>query len=206
MRTWTLGMALTGLLATGCLPAPGTGPTPAPQDGARWVEGPTSQVRTLLVPAERMSRLEAPGSPRVEVSMGAFFARFETRSGPLDQLALLVVLEGSDPVTVVELGDRLLLEMDGARFVGEPGGTANSYRLEAVPAGVRLTMAVPVGLPELERLIDAGEVRGQLGSWGVFSFPREDRIRLRSLVEQLPPGAPLLAPLGTGARLAQVTE
>ncbi len=170
----------------GCLPQPGTvGP-----DEARWIQQPDN-VRVLLVPAHRATRLEAPGLPAVDVSVGAFFARWSPGGPPVDQLALLVVMEGRDAEILTELADRLLLEIDGTRYVGAPGASENSLRMERTSTGLRVTMAVPVGLPELTRLIEARDVLAQLGPWGVFGLPRQERLRFRSLVEKLPAGAPL---------------
>jgi hypothetical protein len=126
----------------------------------------------------------------VDVSVGAFFARWAPGGDPVDQLALLVVMEGRDAETLTQLADRLLLEIDGTRYVGAPGTSENSLRMERTAAGLRVTMAVPVGLTELTRLIEARDVMAQLGPWGVFGLPRTERLRFRSLVEKLPVGAP----------------
>jgi hypothetical protein len=184
LRTALLALPL---LAAGCLPSPGEH---LPRE-AHWVEAPGEDMRVLLVPAEHTVRLEAPGLPSVDVSLGAFFARWTPAGGPVDQLAFLVVLEGGDPATVVALSDRLLLEIDGARFVGAPGESANSFRMDETETGCRITMAIPVGLDALNRMIHGDEVRAQLGDWGAFTVPRPQRMRFRSLVEQLPLGAPL---------------
>jgi hypothetical protein len=148
-------------------------------------------MRVLLVPAEHTVRLDGPGLDAVDVSMGAFFARWTPAGGPVDQLAFLVILEGTDPRTVADLSNRLLLEIDGARFVGEPGETANSFRMDETDEGCRITMAIPVGLDALNRVIHGERVSAQLGDWGAFTLPRSQRIRFRSLVDQLPVGAPL---------------
>lgn len=187
------GNGLTSLLLalpmvlTGCLPSPGEH---SPRE-AHWVDGPSDDMRVLLVPAEHTARLDGPGLDAVDVSIGAFFARWTPAGGPLDQLAFLVVLEGADPRTVVDLSNRLLLEIDGARFVGEPGETANSFRMVETDTGCRITMAIPVGLDALTRVIHGDHVLAQLGDWGAFTLPRSQRIRFRSLVDQLPVGAPM---------------
>ena len=175
------------MVATGCLPSPGEH---TPRE-AHWVDGPGEDMRVLLVPAEHTVRLDGPGLDAVDVSMGAFFARWTPAGGPVDQLAFLVILEGTDPRTVADLSNRLLLEIDGARFVGEPGETANSFRMDETDEGCRITMAIPVGLDALNRVIHGERVSAQLGDWGAFTLPRSQRIRFRSLVEQLPVGAPL---------------
>jgi hypothetical protein len=185
-----IGLRRSGLVLAlslaGCLPQPGvTGP-----DEAHWIQQP-DDVRVLLVPARPTTRLEAPGLAAVDVSVGAFFARWSPGGDPVDQLALLVVMEGRDAEALTELADRLLLEIDGTRYVGAPGASENSLRMERTTAGLRVTMAVPVGLPELTRLIEAREVMAQLGPWGVFGLSRTERLRFRSLVEKLPAGAPL---------------
>lgn len=185
------------LVAASCLPSPGV---PVPGE-AHWVEESAEDMRVLLAPAEHTARLEAPGLPAVDVSLGAFFARWTPAGGPVDQLAFLVILEGNDPRTVAQLSHRLLLEIDGARFVGAPGESANSFRMEETEDGCRIVMAIPVGLDALNRVIQGDRVLAQLGDWGVFNIPRSQRVRFRSLVEQLPLGAPLD---GYGARsLAQ---
>ena len=182
-RAAALGLVF---LIAGCLPQPGdTGP-----GEAHWIQQP-DDVRVLLVPAHRTTRLEGPGLPAVDVSLGAFFARWTPGGPPVDQLAILVVMEGRDPDTLAELAEQLLLDIDGTRYVGAPGSTENSLRMERTPSGLRVTMAVPVGLTELTRLIEADEVQAQLGPWGVFGLPRHERLRFRSLVEKLPAGAPL---------------
>jgi len=180
-----LGMVT--LAATACLPQPGTA---GPGD-AHWIPGADEDVRVLLAPARPTTRLEAPGVPAVDVSLGAFFARWTPDGPPVDQLAILVVMEGRDPATLTELSDRLVLEIDGTRFVGAPGESENSLRMEETRNGLKVTMAVPVGLEQLTRLIEAEEVLAQLGPWGVFGLPRSERLRFRSLVEKLPRGAPL---------------
>lgn len=184
--TTSLSLLITGFLA-GCLPSPGT---PVPGE-AHWVQDPGEDMKVLLVPATHAVRLEGPGLEPVDVSLGAFFARWTPAGGPVDQLAFLVVLDGADPAIVADLSQRLLLEIDGARFVGEPGETANSFRMEETPAGCRITMAIPVGLDALNRVIHGETVLAQLGDWGAFTIPRSQRTRYRSLVEQLPLGAPL---------------
>jgi hypothetical protein len=155
------------------------------------MEDAGDDMRVLMVPASHAVRLEAPGLEAVDVALGAFFARWTPRDGPVDQLAFLVILEGDDPATVVQLSDRLLLQMDGARFIGAPGESANSWRMEETERGGRITMAIPVSLEALNRLIYAEEVSAQLGDWGAFSLPRSQRTRFRSLVEKLPVGAPM---------------
>jgi hypothetical protein len=148
-------------------------------------------MRVLLVPARHTVRLEAPGLDGVDVSLGAFFARWSPPEGPVDQLAFLVILEGGDPATVAELSHRLLLEIDGVRFVGTPGESANSFRVDETEEGCKVTMAIPVGLEALNRMIQGERVEAQLGDWGAFTIPRNHRLRFRSLVDQLPLGAPL---------------
>jgi len=175
------------IVATGCLPSPGEH---SPRE-AHWVHGPGEDMRVLLAPAEHTVRLAGPGLEPVDVSIGAFFARWTPARGPVDQLAFLVVLDGADPRTVADLSNRLLLEIDGARFVGEPGETANSFRMEETDEGCRITMAIPVGLDALNRVIHGDQVLAQLGDWGAFTIPRSQRMRFRSLVDQLPLGAPL---------------
>lgn len=175
------------LAATGCLPSPNA---PLPGE-AHWVDRPDDDLRVLVVPAQHTVRLEAPGLNAVDVSLGAFFARWSPRGGPVDQLAFLVILEGGDPATVAELSHRLLLEIDGARFVGTPGQSANSFRVDETEEGCKVTMAIPVGLEALNRMIQGEQVQAQLGDWGAFTIPRNHRLRFRSLVDQLPVGAPL---------------
>jgi hypothetical protein len=183
LRRSSLVLALS---LAGCLPQPGA----AGPDEAHWIQQP-DDVRVLLVPARPTTRLEAPGLPAVDVSVGAFFARWTPGGDPVDQLALLVVMEGRDAETLTQLADRLLLEIDGTRYVGAPGSSENSLRMERTTTGLRVTMAVPVGLTELTRLIEARDVMAQLGPWGVFGLSRTERLRFRSLVEKLPVGAPL---------------
>jgi hypothetical protein len=183
---WRRSSLVLALALAGCLPQPGfTEP-----DEAHWIEQP-DDVRVLLVPPRPTTRLEAPGLPTVDVAVGAFFARWSPGGDPVDQLALLVVMDGWDAEILTQLADRLLLEIDGTRYVGAPGSSENSLRMERTPAGLRVTMAVPVGLPELTRLIEARDVMAQLGPWGVFGLSRDQRMRFRSLVEKLPAGAPL---------------
>ena len=184
LRRWLLAVPL---VLTGCLPAPGE----IVPGEAHWVADPGPDMRVLLAPAEHTARLEGPGVPAVDVSLGAFFARWTPAGGPVDQLAFLVILEGGDPATVAQLSDRLLLEIDGARFVGAPGESANSFRMDETETGCRITMAIPVGLEALNRMIDGDRVLAQLGDWGAFAIPRSHRVRFRSLVDKLPLGAPL---------------
>lgn len=193
MRRTVLLAAAGVLLAAGCAPATPSQGALGPQDSpAQWVPGPDPGIRTLVVHPQRTGQLAVPGSnDSVQLSIGAFFSRWELEGAKLDQLALLIQLEGSDAQALMTLGRELLLEMDGALYVGEPGTTGSSFHLRTVDGVRQLSVAVPIHVLALQELIDARTVRGVLGETSAFAFPREGRARLRSLLLEMPAdGAP----------------
>lgn len=184
-------------------------PDPASPEGveARRVQGPAPGVRTLLVQPTHAGRVDIPEShAEVEVSVGAFFSRWETEEARLDQLALLIQLEGEYSEELVRLGHELLLQVDEALYVGEPGNAGNSFRMKAVPAGRQLSVAIPTGVLALEDLVAARTVRGVLGQRGAFAFPGPTRQRFTSLLRNMPTDGTTLVGAGSGLRIADLTQ
>ena len=197
------------LLASACVPSGMAPPDPVYPDGveARWIEGPAPGVRTLLVQPTHAGRVDILEShAEVEVSVGAFFSRWETEEARLDQLALLIQLEGDDPEELVRLSHELLLQVDEALYVGEPGNTGNSFHMKAVPAGRQLSVAIPIGVEALENLVTARTVRGILGQRGAFAFPGSTRQRFTSLLRKMPTDGTALSGVGSGLRIADLTQ
>lgn len=178
-------IAVISLALGGCA----TSATPAPQhpDGigeARWVETRTD-VRTLLVSPRRVAEVARPGEDAAELAIGSFFARYESDRGPVDQLALMIVLRGETATRVLASGRSLLLEIDGEFFQGEPGLGNNSVSWDPSDGG-RATLAIPISPEVLRALSDAESVRGRIGAYGAFDFPNRTRARLADLLRGLP--------------------
>lgn len=177
------------LLASACVPSGIARPDPASPEGveARRVQGPAPGVRTLLVQPTHAGRVDIPEShAEVEVSVGAFFSRWETEEARLDQLALLIQLEGEYSEELVRLGHEFLLQVDEALCVGEPGNNGNRFHMKEVPADRQLSAAIPIGVPALEDLVvpraQAGGPRRRIepARPHSFSFP-DPRSRPASL-------------------------
>lgn len=162
-------------------------PTSSGPDQVHWLSGPTDQVRTLLLPPAPAARLESASGAWTGLSLGAFYSRWTSERGVLEQLSLLLQFEGGDPREMLSLSRALLLEIDGALVFGAPGVTGNSYRLDTSEAGRRrLTLAIPVDVADLERLAVAHRVRARIGEWDTFQLPTAVRTRFRKLVDGLP--------------------
>lgn len=189
MRTQILltAAALTTLAA--CAPVT-TPAVPAPTGEPHWVEGPTPQVRTLLLDPVDIGSVSVPGRERSRLRVGAFFARYQRVDGPVDQLALMLQVTGPDANHVLDGSRALLLDVDGDLFIGEPGTSSNSVRVDRIEDGGRVTLVIPITPDYLALLADAREVRGRVGLWAGFSFPAAARARLQALLEGLPEGAP----------------
>ena len=99
-------------------------------------------------------------------------------------LALMIEVTGTDAPELLRLSRQLLLEVDGDLFVGEPGVSANSFRVDQKDDSPRATVVIPVGPDVLERLAAAETVRG----------------RLRALLQALPEGASSTVLQGTALR------
>lgn len=184
-------------LSLGCVPRGAHPVVSLPPDQLHWVEGPTPEVRTLLLEPVRVARVGAPGQATAGLHIGAFFSRFDRDRGPLDQLALMVEVRGTDATALLALSRELLLEIDGELFAGEPTSGANSILVEPVPGGgQRAVLVIPVTPADLELLARAVQVRGRLGLWASFSFPPEVRARFEALLTRLPPGAPIMPAAG----------
>lgn len=163
---------------------------PGPSAHVRELTGLPDRVSTLMVDPVRIGRITVPGQPSVQVSIGAFYARFDAPGGVVDELALMVQLQGSGAESLVEASRELLLDIDGMLFTGVPGASENSFRVERSSAESRAMMAIPISPDVLLRLAEADQVRGRVGLWGSFAFPDSPRSRFAALVRSLPPGAP----------------
>ncbi len=155
-------------------------------DGPLWIDGPTDEVRTLLLPPATIGRVDGPGIPDADLAIGAFYSRYDSNLGPVDQLALLIQLEGDDPEELVRLQTALTLDIDGVLFLGAPGVTNNSLALTDTEDGHRIRMAIPVTVDDLQALVHAERVRGRVGLWASFTYDDHCRRRLEGLLQQLP--------------------
>jgi hypothetical protein len=180
---WITGISLA---LAGCATA---APTPAPpaSDGlgaAHWVETQPS-VRTLLVAPRPVGEVARPGEDGARLAIGSFFARYDSPDGPVDQLALMVVLEGASAARVLASGRSLLLEIDGEFFQGDPGLGSENVHWDPADGG-RATLAIPVSPEILRALSSAQLVRGRIGAYGSFDFPDRSRAGLSDLLNGLP--------------------
>lgn len=169
----------------------------------RWIEGPGPEVRTLLLAPTSVGVVAGAGET-ADLTVGAFFARYERDSGDLDQLALMLEFRGADAPLLLERSRQLLLEVDGELFVGDPGQSSNSFRVDLDGVSPRATVAIPIAPELLDRLAAAEVVRGRLGLWTTFTMPPSCRARFRALLEALPEDA--AAGALRGSRLRRVTE
>lgn len=190
MRTQTLLTATALLTCSACAPVTTTVVPAAPAGQPHWVQGPTSQVRTLLLDPVDIGPVAVPGRARSRLRVGAFFARYQRGDGPVDQLALMLEVTGPDADHVLDGSRALLLDVDGELFIGEPGASSNSVRVDQVEDAGRVTLVIPITPEYLTLLADAREVRGRVGLWAGFSFPTRARARFQALLEGLPEGAP----------------
>lgn len=180
---WT---AIISIFLVGCA---GVG-TPAPtrqlavESEARWVET-RSDVRTLVVSPNRVGKVARPGEKSAGLAIGSFFARYRSPNGPVDQLALMVVLEGEYATHVLQSGMSLLLEIDGEFFQGEPGLGSNNVHWDPADGG-RATLAIPISPELLHSLATAELVRGRIGAYGGFDFPESKRERLGDVLAGIP--------------------
>jgi len=203
MRRAAVGAAGAAILLAACAPGAtvprgAQGPTPA----VVWVAGPTPEVRSLVLQPAPVGALTAHAARPMALSVGAFLAELKTETGARHHLALLLQLDGENPAVSLDLSRGLLVEMDGEVYVGGTG-TAGGYHVQGTAGGRRLSVSIPVALEDLQRLIQAHEVRIRLGGSEALPLSPADRDRLRLLVEQLPITAPGLP----GTRLlAQATE
>jgi hypothetical protein len=155
------------------------------------VETGHAHVSTLVVHPTPVGTVAKPGYRPADLHIGAFYARFDRPQGPVDQLALMVEVQGRHAAELVQESRQLLLEVDGNLFTGEPGLSENSFRISNESGRTRATLAIPVTPEILLLLADAEDVRGRLGLWGSFVFPERCRGRLKQLLHELPPDAPL---------------
>jgi|GEM_PF-4883059 len=157
---------------------------PTLQSEARWVET-RDDVRTLLVSPGRVGEVARPGEQSARLAIGSFFARYRSSAGPLDQLALMVVLEGEYATHVLQSGMSLLLEIDGEFFQGKPGLGSNNVHWDPADGGTA-TLAIPISPELLHTLATAELVRGRIGAYGGFDFPVSKRRRLGAVLAGIP--------------------
>ena len=186
-------IAVISLILGGCA----TSATPASQappglGDAHWIET-QPDVRTLMVAPRPVADVARPGEDPAALAIGSFFARYDSPDGPVDQLALMVVLEGESATRVLASGRSLLLEIDGEFFQGEPGLGSNNVHWDPADGG-RATLAIPISPEILRALADAELVRGRVGAYGSFDFPDRARTRLGDLLRGLPSDYAATAP------------
>ncbi|MDT8341760.1 MAG: hypothetical protein RQ751_09635 [Longimicrobiales bacterium] len=185
--------ALLGGCAAGVRPPIATVPGPDPSaEDVSWVAGPTPEVRSLVLRPAPVGTLRRGDTGPLPLSVGAFLAEMQTDSGSLHHLALLLQLDGDDPSAALDLGRGVLLEIDGAVYVGDAGTQDGGRHIHNGPRGRRLSLSVPIAEADLRLLIQADEVRIRLGGSEALTLPVRDRDRLRLLVERLP--GPAAAP------------
>ncbi|HKK92965.1 MAG TPA: hypothetical protein VJ925_06000 [Longimicrobiales bacterium] len=180
---WTaaISISLAGCAGVG---TPSPVQQPAVQSEARWVET-RPDVRTLIVRPDRVGEVARPGEKSAGLAIGSFFARYRSPAGPVDQLALMVVLEGEYATHVLQSGMSLLLEIDGEFFQGEPGLGSNNVHWDPADGG-RATLAIPISPELLHSLATADLVRGRIGAYGGFDFPESKRERLGDVLAGIP--------------------
>lgn len=197
--------ALAGaVLLSGCAGHSSLPEAVPPSSDVQWIEGPTPDVRTLLLTPASIGAVEGAGHQPASLEMGAFFARFLGDSGTVEQLALMIEVQGADVPGLLQRSRQLLLEVDGELFVGEPGLSENSFRVDLVDDAPRATVVIPVTVDILEHLAEASVVRGRLGLWASFDLPADTRSRFRALLRALPEGATSTELRAT--RLRRVTQ
>jgi hypothetical protein len=133
--------------------------------------------------------LDEPEAQEMVLAVGAFLAETRATGSARHHLALLIQLEGENPAVSLDLTRGLVLEMDGAVYVGDPGASGESFHVQASPLGRQVSVAIPVAVEDLEKIIAAGTVRLRLGGSEPFTFAPAARDRLRALVERLPVSA-----------------
>ncbi len=180
---WTAALSIH---LVGCAGMGAATPSPEPhvQTEARWVET-RPDVRTLVVSPNRVGEVARPGERSADLAIGSFFARYRSPSGPVDQLALMVVLEGEYARHVLQSGMSLLLEIDGEFYQGEPGLGSNNVHWDPTDGG-RATLAIPISPELLHSLATAELVRGRVGAYGGFDFPQSTRQRLGDVLAGIP--------------------
>lgn len=174
------------LLAGGCAPGAGTAPAPPASPEVDWIPGPTPDVRSLVLAPVPVAVLPDSLAGSMELAVGAFLAEMRTDRGPRHHLALLLQLEGENPAVSLNLTRGVVLEMDGAVYVGDPGASPDGVHVRASPRGRVLSVAVPVAVEDLERIIAAETVRVRVGGGEPVALAPAARDRFRLLVERLP--------------------
>ncbi len=172
----------------------------------RWIDGPTPEVQTLLLSPIEVGPVGGAGEEEADLQIGAFFARFDRDAGSIDQLALMLEVHGADAPGLLARSRQLLLEVDGELFVGDPGRSSNSFRVDLHGVAPRATVAIPIAPELLERLAAAEVVRGRLGLWATFTVPPSCRARFRALLRALPDGAANTPLTASGFRRATETD
>jgi hypothetical protein len=156
---------------------------------AHWVQSPDGEVQTLLLDPLPVIELTRGGIPTgTTLSMGAFYARWDSPMGPLDELALMVQLVGGNPEAVLGEDMELLFAIDGEVLAGRTGASDNSRQARITPRGREVTLALPIDPDRLEQMTEAGSVRIQVGVQEAFELPLGVRIRLGSLLTSIPEG------------------
>ena len=196
-RLPTLPACLMAASMVACATSPATHsvpPEPASAE-ARWVEGPEAGIQTLLLSPTSVTSFETSGDGEVEVSVGAFYTRWEQRGATMDQLALLVQLEGDDLALLERAAGDIRLIMDGELYQGHPVESPSGRFREPRAGRHRLSVAVPICSENLRTLIEARDVRGQLGPSPVFRIPVTDRRRMETVLRHVPDAGPALGSL-----------
>lgn len=194
MRT-TMTALISSLFLAGCAGL-GSVSTPAPSPGdLEWVEGPTADVRSLVLRPAGLAPDPEVRSTRVNLSVGAYLASMETDEGERNHLALLVQLRGDDGALDLDLSRGLVAEIDGHRYVASHTLTGESVHMERTAGGRLMSLSFPVDRADLMQLVRAGRVRLQVGGSCFFVLSDRDQARLRAFLDRLPPDRMMRPPV-----------
>lgn len=158
-----------------------------PAGELEWVDGPTADVRSLVLRPSGLTPAPEADPARVTLSVGAYLASMQTEEGERNHLALLVQLHGDDRALELDLSRGLVAEIDGTRYVADHTLTGESVHMTRTPDGRVMSLSFPVDRSDLVHLVRAGQVRLQVGGSCFFVLSRRDQARLRSFLDRLPP-------------------
>lgn len=186
-----LRIAATALVSSLCLAGcAGVGhgpPVPTSPGELEWVEGPTADVRSLVLRPSGLAPDPTAEPTPVTLSVGAYLARMETEEGERNHLALLVQLHGNDRALDLDLSRGLVAEIDGTRYVASHTLGGESVHMTRTPEGRLVSLSFPMDRSDLTHLTRAGQVRLQVGGSCFFVLSRRDQARLRAFLDRLPP-------------------
>lgn len=178
---------VSSLLLGGCAGVGHDYRAPTAPGDLEWVDGPTADVRSLVLRPAGLTPDPAAEAPSVTLSVGAYLARMETDEGERNHLALLVQLHGDDRALDLDLSRGLVAEIDGTRYVADHTLTEESVHMTRTPQGRLVSLSFPMDRADLAHLVRAGQVRLRVGGSCFFVLSNRDQARLRAFLDQLPP-------------------